>query len=262
MNQSYQVRINYGQAPVQEAPRQLQARVLAVLRCLEPKRVVGFHKTRLGRDRDGGYVHIDDFERVGGALSCGISDDVSWDIDIARRNVCVYQFDHTIAQSPAVHPLFRFHRTRVAAADGPGAWSLDTIATRCLGDCERAIVKMDIEGDEWGVLRAASAETLSRFSQIVCELHGFNFSDKVAWTDQAQAVLLRLKEQFEVVHVHGNNARPFVNVANVTLPMLLEVTFANRAHYQFTESNETFPTPLDRPNLPQGPDMRLGCFRF
>jgi hypothetical protein len=67
---------------------------------------------------------------------------------------------------------------------------------------------------------------------------------------------------FEVVHVHGNNAWPFFSIGNVVLPKLIEITFANRNYYEFAESNEVFPTALDQPNLPDRPDMRLGCFKF
>jgi len=67
---------------------------------------------------------------------------------------------------------------------------------------------------------------------------------------------------FEVVHVHGNNAQPATNVFNVILPVFLEVTLANRRHYQFAETNEIFPTPLDQPNVPNLPDLHLGSFKF
>ena len=76
------------------------------------------------------------------------------------------------------------------------------------------------------------------------------------------AVLTKLRAVFEVIHVHGNNAWPFVNIGNVVLPTLIEITLANRSCYEFDETNEVFPTALDRPNLPNRPDMRLGCFKF
>jgi len=265
----YQVRLNYGRAtphlppaPPQQTPQQLQARALAVARAFEPKRAVGFRKVQLGRDFDGGYIHLDDFAGVGAALSFGISDDVSWDLDLAARNIPVHQFDHTIDKPPVQNPLFHFHKQRVAAKDEPEALSLDTIVERYLAGHERAILKIDIENSEWAVFQSASPETLGRFSQIVCEFHGLNLAGDVGWSEQYQDVLGKLRALFEVVHVHGNNAQPFVNIANVVLPILLDVTLANRRYYEFTETNEIFPTPLDLPNLPSGPDMRLGCFKF
>ncbi len=107
-----------------------------------------------------------------------------------------------------------------------------------------------------------SEKALAKFSQIVCEFHGFQYAADPVWSERFLHVLGKLRAVFEVVHVHGNNALPFVNVGNVVLPSLLEVTFANRKHYQFVETNEVFPTALDQPNVPGRPDLRLGCFKF
>ena len=83
---------------------------LAPCRCSgrsNPRKRLDSTKIRLGRNFDGGYVLLDDFADVGAALSLGINDDASWDLDIAQRNIPVQQFDHTIdrgaRRSPADH---------------------------------------------------------------------------------------------------------------------------------------------------------------
>jgi len=249
-------------APQPPSEHEKQKTALAIARAFEPKQVVGFNKARIGRDFDGGYVHVDDFSGVGAALSFGISDDASWDLAIATRNIPVHQFDHTIDKGPVSHRLITFHKQRISPGDGPGDVCLDTLAGRLLADCERAILKIDIEGDEWQVFYTASEKALAKFSQIVCEFHGFQYAADPVWSERFLHVLGKLRAVFEVVHVHGNNALPFVNVGNVVLPSLLEVTFANRKHYQFAETHEVFPTALDQPNVPDRPDLRLGCFKF
>ncbi len=249
-------------APQQPSNHEKQQMALAVARAFEPKRVVGFDKVRVGRDCDGGYVQVNDFAGVGAALSGGISNDASWDLDIAKRNIPVQQFDPTIDKAPVTHPLLTFHKLRVGATDDPGAICIDTMAERFLGGSGRALLKLDIEGDEWRAFAAASAQTLARFSQIMCEFHGLYYAAHPVWHKRFMAALTKLRTSFEVVHVHGNNGGPYANVANVILPSTLEVTFANRSFYQFAESNETFPTALDRPNLPSEPEMRLGYFKF
>ena len=47
--------------------------------------VVGYDYVRVGRDYDGGYVMVDDFKDVKNAYSCGINDDISWDLDFSTR---------------------------------------------------------------------------------------------------------------------------------------------------------------------------------
>jgi hypothetical protein len=261
----YSATFSYGLAPNARSPlseQQKQTQAMTVAKALEPKRVVGHGKVRVGRNHDGGYIHVDDFAKVDAALSFGIADDASWDLDMAQRNIRIQQFDYSIDKSPVDHPLITFHKICIAEKDGPGALSLDTIAGQYLVDTQRAILKIDIEGHEWPVFLATKLETLEKFAQIVCEFHGFNLlHDENAYRYMI-AALRKLREVFEVVHVHGNNALPFAVIGNVVLPCLLEVTFANRRYYEFEETNEVFPTPLDQPNLPNRPDMRLGCFKF
>ncbi|HEY7299492.1 MAG TPA: tetratricopeptide repeat protein [Xanthobacteraceae bacterium] len=246
-----------------ESPQiQAQRAILAFARMLEPKKALGYEKVRVGRDRDGGYVLIEDFSQIDGAFSFGIKDDASWDLDIAQRNIRVHQFDHTVDRAPAEHALLEFHKLRIAEADAPDAACLDTLVDKLLANAQRALLKVDIEGDEWDMLGAASPRSLVRFTQIACEFHELGRLTNPVWYGRFFAVIEKLKEQFEIVHVHGNNYMPFMCMANVLLPATLEVTFANRRHYQFGETNEIFPTPLDRPNFPDAPDLHLGCFKF
>lgn len=239
-----------------------QQKILNLVRMFEPKKVLGFDKVRVGRNADGGYVQVNDFSAVAAAFSFGISNEASWDLQIAQRNIPVQQFDHTVKRSPNDHPLIKFHKMRVAASDGDGTICLDTVIERFLPTSQRTILKIDVEGDEWPIFAAASPAALARFSQIACEFHGFKDLKKSEVYVQFLQTITKLKALFEVVHVHGNNFRDFLSFQNVVFPSVLEITFANRNDYRFTESHEIFPTALDRPNRPDRPDLHLGCFKF
>jgi len=58
----------------------------------QPQSIVGFEKIRVGGANDGGYVKVDNFERIKTALSIGVGLDISWDLSIAKRGVQVLQF--------------------------------------------------------------------------------------------------------------------------------------------------------------------------
>ena len=88
---------------------------------------------------------------------------------------------------------------------------------------------------------ATSAATLDVFTQVLAELHGFNNVLDDDWFEQALAVLAKLNEKFAVVHVHANNYRPLLAIGNVLFPEVLEVTYASRAKYSFTDCDEVFP---------------------
>jgi hypothetical protein len=241
-------------------PAVLQQRLLELGRLLRPMAAEGVAKRRIGHEADGGYVLLDDFAGIGFALSFGVGQEITWDLDIAERGIAVHQFDHTIEQPPGTHPRLHFHRRRIAPAPAEDAESLRS--AQALGGGGRCIVKMDIEGDEWRVLEAAGPGDFTEISQLIVEFHDFDRVDDDAWHARAARVLAALGEHFAVVHVHANNHGALQVAGNLAFPEILEVTFANRAFYAFADSNEVFPTALDAPNRTDMPDIALGSFRF
>lgn len=238
-------------------------RIVSLTRLLRPQRAVGESKVRLGRDGDGGYISLDTGTRVTHALSLGIEQDDSWDIDCANRGIRVYQYDYSIDQAPHQHELTEFHKKKI----GPRKTeSEETIASileaHALTEDASVLLKVDIEGSEWDVFDATPVEALKKFDQIIGEFHYFGAISDAAWYERARRVLEKLNAVFGVVHVHGNNHGPFVFPANVPIPHVLEITFANRERYRLEDSDETFPTGIDMPNRPDWPDLYLGDFRF
>jgi len=241
-------------------PQTLQQRLRSLGRHLRPVAADGMRKLRVGGDADGGYVLLDDFARIDFALSLGVGQDITWDLAIAERGIAVHQFDHTVEQPPATHPRIHFHRRRIAAVRQGADETLQS--AQQLGGDALCIVKMDIEGDEWSVLAAATARDFRQVPQFICEFHDFDRVGDEVWYNRASAVMAALAESFCVVHVHGNNNAPLQCLGNVAFPEILEVTFANKAFYTFTETQEIFPTDLDAANRQDLPDIFLGAFRF
>jgi hypothetical protein len=237
---------------------QLAARTL--MSYLTPRRPIGIEKIRLGDAGDGGYVMLDDFADVTGAFSFGIDTNCSWDVQIADRGIDVYQYDHSVEGPPTAHPRFHFTRKMILGVASKEAESLSSALEMIPPG--RLILKIDIEGAEWDVFDAASAVELGRFSQIVCEFHNFHEVLDRSWRDRAQRVLAKLRAQFDVVHVHANNYGTCHVIAYVTIPEVLEVSFANRSIYSSVETDEIFPTALDQPNRPDRADIFLGTMRY
>jgi hypothetical protein len=238
-------------------------RVLSLLSLLKPLGVVGENRIRVGRDGDGGYVMIDDFRDIDGAVSLGVGDDVSWDEQIANYGIEVWQFDPTVLGPPAAHALFHFEPLRAAGQDGEGAICLETILrTRLAGRDGMTLLKIDIEGDEWAVFNATNEDVLARFKQIVCEFHGLDRLGEEEFAGQVRATLEKLSRTHFVYHVHGNNCGNFTNVGNVVVPETLEVSFGLRSAYRTGPNTLRFPTELDRPNQTGRADLFLGAFDY
>ena len=252
--------------PLEETPDPIEKhrQMRAVLSLLRPQRAVGFRKIRLGHPGDGGYVCIDDFAGLDTALSFGINDDISWDLDAAARGMTIHQFDHTVDDPAPDDGRMIFSKKMIApAADANSVTLSDLIRSHDKGrDRPNMMLKMDIEGWEWPVRGATPAEELSRFSQIVCELHYFQGLAEPDYRRKIYEGLRRLHESYAVVHVHANIVGGISNVGNVIFPNVLEATFANRALYDLEDTDELFPSPLDICCDPNQADMFLGSFRF
>jgi hypothetical protein len=241
----------------------LQSEILAILRLLEPKKVVAYEKIRVGSKSDGGYVQIDDLECISHAFSFGVSDNDSWDLTMAKTGISVEQFDHAIERAPSDHPLLRFHRKMVSADATAQSVTLgDLAAEYSKFGAPDLIVKIDIEGCEWDAFDRATDAVLSRFAQLICEFHDLSRLTDPAFRARARRVFEKLAKHFAPVHVHSNNCGRLRIISNIPLPDFLEVTFASRGRYSFTETTELFPTPLDAPNYPDSADIVLGAFRF
>ena len=106
----------------------------------------------IGSQTGGGYVMIDDLPG-GIAYSFGIGGDVSWDKDMAGRGYDVFMYDHTIDRLPENNP--RFHWSKLGISDGMThdgrLKSLEElIASNGHEGKHNMILKMDVEGAEWG----------------------------------------------------------------------------------------------------------------
>ncbi len=235
-----------------------------LLRPLSPQAIVGHGKVRMGSPSDGGYVCIDDFEGVDTALSFGINDDISWDLDAAAQGLTIYQFDHTVADPAPDDPRMIFEAKRIDTSSGPDRESLSVLIGRHDKGHARPnlILKMDIECAEWDVIEATPEEALERIAWIVCELHYFQGLAESHHRAKVDRCLKKLDKIFATVHVHGNVWGGLTSLANIIFPNVLEATFANRAFYQFADTAETFPSPLDRSCHVGQPDLFLGAFRF
>ena len=239
------------------------ARITLLGRLLRPRRATKHRKIRLGGQEDGGYVMLDDLAHLRTAFSLGVGPNVDWDYAMVSRRIDVHQFDHTVAAPPRNHPRFHFHRKKIDTVASAETENLASIL-KAYGSAGRYanVLKVDIEGSEWPLFANADPDVLARFPQILCEFHALGHVADDAHYHLMIDALRRLRDQFEVVHVHGNNCGGRVFVGERAFPHVLEVTLANRALYDFVDGDEIFPTELDAANDPKQTDYYLGDFDF
>jgi hypothetical protein len=237
-----------------------------LIQLLSPMDISGASYRRVGRDYDGGYIMLDDFAArcIDAAYSFGISNDVSWDEDIAGLGIDVFMYDHTIEELPRQHPRFHFFRKGVSGK--PSDEGLATLSTLVAENghqgSKNLMLKMDIEGYEWSVIEETPSDVLNQFSQIVIEFHGLNPDETPANLTRIFVALEKINKTHQSIHVHANG---FCNVSwlcELTLPDVIEATYVRRSDYrdQFIPNKRSFPTNIDQPTFPWLPDVYLGLF--
>lgn len=207
-----------------------------------------------GSEGDGGYVMIDDFKNSICAYSFGIGSNVSWDMDIAIRDMKVFMYDHTIYHLPQVHNNFIFKKLGVG--EGEGCISLtDILKSNDHLNNHNLIMKMDIEGGEWDVLTNTPSQLLNNFKQITLELHDLCNQEN---GKKIFNVLKKINLTHQAIWVHGNNGNEAQKAGGILIPNLLEITYLRKDSYLFESADCVFPMLLDLPNLMYRHDFVLG----
>jgi hypothetical protein len=239
-----------------------QPELFNLLNLIRPWQMISDFKGRIGSDADGGYVMPSSSRKSNTVLSIGIGNEVSFDNDLALLGARVIQFDHTIEASPSKHPNIEFNRLGWGARDEGSFVSLASMVKMIdWSQARHAILKFDTEGAEWDCLESASTEDLDRFEVLTGEFHDFHKLVNRPHFDRVVAVFTKLCATHRVIHMHANNAGGMIMLGGIPFPRLLELTFMRKRSASFHgHSSEPIPGPLDRPNVPQLPDLYLRAF--
>ena len=226
---------------------------------LHISKVENFDLVRIGHNNDGGYILLDDFKPGGIAYSFGISDDVSFDKDIASKGYDVFMYDHTIEKLPENNSKFHFFRQGIAdgVTQDERLKSLEYFITQNNHENQRdMILKMDVEGAEWGFFESVKSETLSQFSQITFEFHNIiNPSNP----EKILSILRKINETHQLIHLHANNNGAYITVGGKNFCSLFEVTYVLRDKYKFVSDYDVnLPLSLDMLNNTDYPEIILG----
>lgn len=239
-----------------------------IISLLSPMDISDANYRRFGRDNDGGYVMLDDFcsRRVDAAYSFGISNDVSWDEDIAKLGIHVYMYDHTIEKLPKQNRYFHFFKEGVTG--NPEEKGLETLSNLLVrnghGNSNDLILKMDIEGYEWSVFEETPGSVINQFSQIVMEFHGLDPNKSTEELSYIFSILKKIRQTHQPIHVHANGQGLISWLGGMALPDVLEVTYIRQADYadRLIQNTRTFPTEIDQPTHPWLTDIHLGTFNL
>lgn len=228
------------------------ARAAALAMLLHPVDVVGYELVRLGSDNDGGYLVLDHWAGIVGVISGGAGDNVDFEVEVAKRDIPVHVYDHTVGSLPCGDVEGLIHHREPLGTSGT---SLAAALTRVPEG--ELVLKIDIDGAEWGLFDGVQQE-LSRFRHIVLELHGLHQLGDSLWWERAQRVLRSLDATHASVHLHANNFGAYAIVGGVPVPDIIEVSYVRRDTYELAARRASAVAhALDQPNDPTRPEYAL-----
>ncbi|MBE8951134.1 MAG: FkbM family methyltransferase [Quinella sp. 3Q1] len=222
---------------------------------LKVKKIIGKNFVRVGRASDGGYVMVDNFNVSGGghiAYSFGINDDVSWDLDMAKRGYDIFMYDMTIEALPQEHERFHFFKEGILGVEvsEKSMHTLDYFIKRNGHENQsNMILKMDVEGAEWSFLSTVTSETLNQFDQILFEFHDLVRPKDQSVMNATLACISKINRTHSLVHLHGNSCDVSLILDDkILFPDALELTYVKTSNYELVDDENIYlPISLDRP---------------
>lgn len=207
---------------------------------------------RLGGGGDGGYL-VPVGLKCEKLFSAGVDDSVSFELDYQKLNPesKIYLIDGSIERLPREIENVHFSKQFLGHMGlGVDEISLDSWLEDSGADATGNILQMDIEGAEWHLFGESKKETWDRFDCIIVELHGLEqIFDPVFFRERVLR-LMRVLDDFHVVHLHVNNAGFIQRALGGSIPSLVEVTLVHSRTDLATKENATLPNSLDRINVP------------
>jgi len=238
---------------------------------------------RVGSPNDGGYVVPLDAVRAARALvSFGLSHDWTFERDFKRLNkdATIHCYDHTVSLRTAfqfsIGQLLRFvllfrarslwkiftwidykvffrsqathFRQKISPDNQHNGATIADVFSRLPAECP-VFVKMDIEGSEYLVF-----EDLLEHSRNIVAM-AIEFHDVDAQPRLFGSIVEKIRHDFYIVHIHGNNMG---GLTSYNFPKAPEITFLNKRFFDSVPPPSSSKYPilgLDRPNNPRLPEF-------
>ena len=241
---------------------------------------------RLGRKLDGGYaVDLEIIKNCNTLITFGLGPDWSFELDYIKINkdIKIYLYDYSVSSHPYVLDIFKYlrrfvtFRTKFKSVSDrikylnhyksflnlknvfffkekiafPIKGKIDTDIEKVFSRIDKkedVILKSDIEGSEYEIIDEILKYS-ERIRMLIFEFH---------WLDKKEEIFLqsikKLKEFFEIIHIHGNNHFPKMENG---IPIVLEITLINKKYApNKKEYINNFPIKnIDYPNNPYKDDL-------
>jgi hypothetical protein len=235
----------------------MKEQLKALLSALRPVKTK-YPLIRIGGDNDGGYLLPDDLSGIATCFSPGVDVTAKFEIDLCKRGIGSHLADASVDGAPTGFTPLSFTKKYLDGINTDDYMTLEYWVKREAPMTGDLILQMDIEGGEYPTIIATPIDILRRFRIIAIEIHNAQhwFNNPIAW-DVAQTFFTKLLQDFHVVHNHPNNNCPFIDVDEILIPTVFELTLLRKDRAAPKGYCDQFPHPLDQPNVLDKPDRPL-----
>ena len=231
--------------------------LIKLLHALKPVKTK-YDLIRVGGNNDGGYLLPNDLSGIATCFSPGVDVTASFEKDLLTRGIWSHLADASVDAPPDDLKVLSFEKKFLGVVNDSDYMTIEYWVRNKAGGLGDLILQMDIEGAEYQTIIATPLDILRRFRIIAIEVHDVQawFNNPIAW-ETVQDFFSKLLSDFRVVHLHPNNNCPFIDADGILLPTVFEMTLLRKDRAIPEGYCDTFPHPLDQPNVLDKPDRPL-----
>lgn len=190
---------------------------------------------RFGSFFDGGYPLIDDIKSSDFCVSFGVERNIDFEEDFLKIGMGVHSYDNSIDSPPEMLNNMEFYKETIGEET-----YLSDVLSRITVDSD-LILKMDIEGGEYGLVNNASSDELNRFRQIIVEVHWLSaMIENEAGVETLKLFLEKMNKTHVLVLSHPNNNSSSKIIDNYFVPDVLELLYVRKSDYNFVNLKDQF----------------------
>lgn len=212
---------------------------------------------RIGGEGDGGYLVPEDLSNINCCFSPGVCGVANFELEFANRGIKCFLADYSVETPPIQNKLFDFEKKYLGQVEDSIHITLENWVRRKAPNQNDLVLQMDIEGAEYEVIFDTSSETLRKFRILVIEFHRLEAIIVKHGFDLINFTFRKLLKDFEIVHIHPNNAGKITAYKTLEIPQTMEFTFLRKDRISSRQPTLAFPHKLDRPSDPNKADYPL-----
>ncbi|WP_415299567.1 FkbM family methyltransferase [Candidatus Pelagibacter sp. Uisw_134_02] len=220
-------------------------RLLKFIELLKPHDL-GYDLIRIGDGNEAGYLVPNILDKIKYCFSPGVGQSSQFESDLEKRGIKSYLADFSVD---------KVENLKISSFLKKNINSYNSKNTICINDWieqnsseyeENFLLEMDVDGSEFEILSSITEKNLKRFGILVIEFHYFELIAHEAFFKIYFPLIEKIRDSFEVSHLHPNNACPLIEASGVEFPSGLEVTFLNKKFVKEKKKIKSLPHKLDK----------------